>query len=628
MNRTLFAAAFGPAMVAGDFLAPRDVSSTEVTTTVAPGTTTESSTTVAPASTTVASTTVAPGSTTQVTTSGDRTLAPAARPMPHGLVYHTHFPLSSELNDKTDRFDFAGEHAEDPMVKLHLSNIAAGVLLSHMIDKKYGIKPDQTDKEFIYGSVWGQLFQESGGDMKNEWLSKNFIDSEKARVALLGLGQGGPYQINDYSIRMPGQKKDADTPMSGYGLINYAVLQKTLGFTIEAQDSQHQKLKVDKNPDSLDYVDVGPLAAVFFHFNSINRLDATYANNYMKDSFEAKDWIKCKQNHLDGKTNILDLILQVAYNEGTRGGFFYTVLKACADANNEVIASLRDFGLKDNFETADGKPTVVTEFIQNGIETRNWPTSSDSYFRYPRQVHFYIDQLFNNKEDLTKRHADFDVQNDKAVKFTMKLLGEIFVQTMGKLSYIDQTKSTDAPLGTYKVFDMDAVKKAINFDSLDTKELYFSNLEDREAMYTKLHGFYETLEKDFHMSFHETTESDFKEGPVPKPVIPTRVYCKKSPTANYCYGAWGKCKCTKDGKIDCPAGKWHDQCSEGGAYECACSKTPPVDPAKDPKTKHDDYAQCYAVAPLCSNPKSSCVDGTGAKCADGSTYCQCSPQTN
>jgi len=276
----------------------------------------------------------------------------------------------------------------------------------------------------------------------------------------------------------------------------------------------------------------------------------------------------------------------------------------------------------------DGKETAVTKFIEAGIKERNWPSSSDSYFRYPRQVHFYVDQLFNNKKDLADRHADFDVQNDQAVKFTMKLVGDIFVQTMGKFSYIDQTKTDKAPLGTYKVFDMDAVKKAINYDSLDTKELFFSNPEDRQVLYSKLHGFYETLEKEFNMSFHATTESDFKEGPVPKPVIPTRVYCKKAPTTNFCYGAWGKCTCTKDGKIDCPAGKWHDKCSEGGEYECSCSKTPPVDPKKDPKYKHKDYEQCYATASLCENPKSICAGSTGKQCVDGDSYCQCTPNHN
>lgn len=618
MNRALVACSL---LVSGQdrFLAPSEVSTTETTTTVASGTTTV-------ASTTVVTTTEAPVTTTEGTTTAGRH---PLKPMPHGLVYHTFFPLDDPKNDKTDRFDFSGEHAEDPMVKLHLSNFSAGVLLSHMIDKKYDIKPDQTDKEYIYGSVWGQLFQESGGDMKNEWLSKNFIDSEKARVALLGLGQGGPYQINDYSVRMPPQKKgENEAVMSGYGLINYPTLQKALGFTIDAQDSQYQKLKVKHNPESLDYVDVGPYCAAYFHFNSINRLDATYSNSYMKDTDAAKDWIKCKDNHKNGKTNMLDIVLQVAYNEGNRGGFFYTVLKACADANDEVIAGLRDFGLQDDYKTADGKETVVTKFIQDGIENRHWPSSSDSYMRYPRQVHLYVDQLFNNKDDLTKRHANFDVQNEKAVKFTMKLVGDIFVQTMGKFSYIDNTKTDDAPLGTYKVFDMDAVKKAIKYDSLDTKELYFSNPADRETLYQSLHSFYETLEKVFNMSFHQTTESDFKVGPVPKPVIPTRVYCKKAPTQNFCYGAWGKCTCTKDGKISCPPSKWHDKCSEGGEYECACSKTPPVDPAKDPKYKHKDYEQCYSTAPLCLNPKSICANGNNEKCSENDHFCQCTPQTN
>merc|ERR550514_83414 len=591
--------ALAPLLVSGEgFLAPKDVSSTEATTT-APGTTTAVAT----------------------TTAGRHPL----KPMQHGLVYHTYFPLDDPRNLKTDRFDFSGEHAEDPMTKLHLSNFSAGVLLSHMINKKYNIKPENTDKEYIYGSVWGQMFQESGGDMKKEWLSQNFIDSELARKSLIGLGQGGPYQINDYSIRMPGVKKGNDVPMSGYGLINYPIMQKALGFTIDAQDSQRQKLKVKHNPDSLDYVDVGPYAAIYFHFNSINRLDATYALPYNKNKPEAQDWIKCKQNHIDGKTNLLDIVLQVAYNEGTMGGFFYTLLKACGDANNEVLKGLRDFGLRDDFKTEAGEETAVPKFMQEGVEKRHWPTTSDSYCRYPRQVHLYVDQLFNANDDLKSRHANFQAQNDKAVKFNMKLLGEIFVQTMGKFSYIDETKTKDAPLGTYKVFDMDAVKKAIDADSLDTKDMFFSNPADREALYSKLHSFYETLEKEFNMNFDRTTESDFKLGPVPKPVIPTRVYCKKAPTANWCYGPWGKCTCTKDGKISCPETKWQKQCSEGGAYECECSKTPPADPTKDPKYEHGDYEQCYSFAPLCKNPDSICANGQEKKCADDDSYCQCTP---
>ena len=119
-----------------------------------------------------------------------------------------------------------------------MSNTIAGVMYGQLIKQKY---PDlKFNKDYLYGSLIGQLMQES--DMTTQ-INTNFkpndpdqlIQNQTYAGILLSPGQGGPYQINDYSKRLPSAEAEG-----ALGLVNYNSVAKILGYSIENQDNGNQ----------------------------------------------------------------------------------------------------------------------------------------------------------------------------------------------------------------------------------------------------------------------------------------------------------------------------------------------------------------------------------------------------
>ena len=61
---------------------------------------------------------------------------------------------------------------------------------------------------------------------------------ERVEGLSASLGQGGPYQINNY---VPDMVSGSMTP-SGHALINFVAIQKNIGFTIAGASSQNSKV--------------------------------------------------------------------------------------------------------------------------------------------------------------------------------------------------------------------------------------------------------------------------------------------------------------------------------------------------------------------------------------------------
>ncbi|WP_234394235.1 hypothetical protein, partial [Francisella orientalis] len=120
------------------------------------------------------------------------------------VAYHNTFPISKSAT--YDLFTTNTEYANNVI----MSNTIAGVMYGYLIKQKY---PDMKfNKDYLYGSLIGQLMQES--DMTTQ-INTNFepnnpnqsIQNKTYSDILLSVGQGGPYQINDYSKRLPGVVK-------------------------------------------------------------------------------------------------------------------------------------------------------------------------------------------------------------------------------------------------------------------------------------------------------------------------------------------------------------------------------------------------------------------------------------
>merc|ERR1719316_860194 len=148
----------------------------------------------------------------------------------------------------------------------------------------------------------GQLFQESSPSDNPKDIQNDIINPDKK---LLNVGQGGPYQLNDYSKQLPPLTEGA------YGELNYNALYHALGYTVAEQgDIQTGK----RGPKVLNSVNHGPMIAAYFHFNDINRYNLMNSQPSTKDSDKAKYWRQCKANIEAGKFKNPDIMLNVIYN--------------------------------------------------------------------------------------------------------------------------------------------------------------------------------------------------------------------------------------------------------------------------------------------------------------------------
>ena len=110
----------------------------------------------------------------------------------------------------------------------------------YLIKQKY---PNMKfNKDYLYGSLIGQLMQES--DMSSQ-IAQNFepnnpdqlIHNSTYANILLQAGQGGPYQINDYSKRLPSAEAKG-----ALGLANYDVVAANTGlFSTRSSDGSQTK---------------------------------------------------------------------------------------------------------------------------------------------------------------------------------------------------------------------------------------------------------------------------------------------------------------------------------------------------------------------------------------------------
>lgn len=322
------------------------------------------------------------------------------------LYYHLNLPYGS---GSIETMSLSANYTD-----LIISNYVAGALLGHLIHKK---APNlQFNRDYVYGSLWGQLLQEnistSSYVQAGSWISPN----NATRNQLLAAGQGGPYQINDYSKRLE--------TTAGIGLVNFVALQKGLGFTVEAQDNGTQT--ASKGPDSLDDQYFGPMAAAYFHLNDMNRMAMNNADTWGP---QYQYYSSCINNLSSAqasqyKYNIFDMLLNAAYNAGTYSTILKDYYRVCAgmyskSPENTQINLMADYTLSDTLYRS-----------QFGTSE----AAGSTFIIYPRQIRIYLDQMYNQKS----YNSEAITQNN-VLRFSLLDVEYVFQNAMGTLAYINSS---------------------------------------------------------------------------------------------------------------------------------------------------------------------------------------------
>lgn len=326
------------------------------------------------------------------------------------INYHLNLPFGS---GNVEKLTLSANYTD-----LIISNYVAGALLGRLMQEK---EPSlKFNKDYIYGTVFGQLLQENidtaGYTNSSDWINAN----DAQRASLLNSGQGGPYQINDYSKRLENN--------NGVGLVNFVALQKGLGYTVEQQDSGAQTLA--KGPDSLDQKYFGPLAAAYFHLNDMNRLAMNNAETWGP---QVQYYAKCMSNlklanSSTNVNNIYDLILNAAYNAGTYSAIIKDYFRVCAGmytTNPEMtqLKSLGDYTLSDSVY----KTTInSTEAV------------GSTFILYPRQIRIYLDQMYNQKTF----NSDA-ITGTNSIKLSVQDIEYVFENAFGTLAYVSSANKYD-----------------------------------------------------------------------------------------------------------------------------------------------------------------------------------------
>jgi hypothetical protein len=320
------------------------------------------------------------------------------------INYHLNLPYGS---GNVEKLTLSANHTD-----LIISNYISGALLGRLMQAK---DPKLNfNKDYIYGTVFGQLLQENidtaGYTNTTDWINAN----DAQRASLLASGQGGPYQINDYSKRLENEK--------GIGLVNYVALQKGLGYTVEAQDSGAQTAA--KGPDSLDQKYFGPIAAAYFHLNDMNRLAMNNADTWGP---QYAYYAKCMANLENSSSaqnvnNIYDLILNAAYNAGTYSMIINDYFRVCAgmyttSPEMTQLKSLGDYTLSDSAYKA-------------AIGTKE--AAGSTFILYPRQIRIYLDQMYNQKTF----NSDA-IPGTNSIRLSIQDIKYVFQNSMGTLAYIN-----------------------------------------------------------------------------------------------------------------------------------------------------------------------------------------------
>ena len=289
---------------------------------------------------------------------------------------------------------------------LIMSNIIAGVMYGHIVTEGYpGIR---FNKDYLVGSIFGQLLQENIATFYYQ-AADSRIDPSPNQQAVMGVGQGGPYQINNYAADMVA----GGYAPQGHSLINYVAIQKNIGYTIANAATQYARA----TPASFNNKYYGPMLTAFFHYNDMVALSVTGKGAGGWPTPWEPVYDEALANFDNLPNSFLDVILNAAYNQGYYGPLVPYYSKLGATATATTIANVNSYA-------------------------QAWG-NSDTYTQYPYQVHYYLDQLYDNPVPTTSPSAVTTPANH--VVFTMAALQGVFSNVIQTLDY---SKGTSAQFFT------------------------------------------------------------------------------------------------------------------------------------------------------------------------------------
>jgi hypothetical protein len=334
----------------------------------------------------------------------------------------------------------------------------AGVMMGHLIRKR--TPGMQFDADYLYGSIFGQLLQENL-DTELYTSTSELIDPSPLQQAVMGTGQGGPYQINDYAADMVyGSYRP-----QGYSLINYVALQKNIGYAFAAAAGQYAQ----PTPAPFNDKFYGPMLTAYFHYNDYVALqEIGPVGGYVPMWEPAYDDALANFEKLPD--SFLDVLLNVAYNQGYYGPLVTRYSQEGATATAATLTALGGYG------------TV-------------WGVN-DTYEQYPFQVRYYLDELYDNPAPMT------GVVPDNHVVFAVAGLGAVFARVFETLAYVDATSHYGfiSPAQATAAFDAARTQAGVTGATLD-----LSNAPQRAQLFTLLEDAIATLESNLHTDFTATT---------------------------------------------------------------------------------------------------------------------------
>lgn len=372
------------------------------------------------------------------------------------------FHLLLGAGSAQDSITLTGDNYTD----LIMSNVIAGVMYGHLVREYYpGI---QFNKDYLFGSIFGQLLQENLATQLYT-SSSNLIDPSPDQQAVMGAGQGGPYQINNYAIDMV---SGSYTP-AGHSLINYIAIQKNIGFTMANASTQYSK----PTPPSFNNKYYGPMTCAYFHYNDLVALNVIGKGPGGWTTPWQPAFDQAMANFVNLPNSFLDVILNVGYNQGFYGTLEPHYCQLGATATASTVASVNSY-------------------------SSVWG-SSNTYEQYPYQVHYYLDQLYDNPIPTTSPSNTTTPTNH--VAFHISTLASVFSNVAQTLSYSNGTNAAQFFSATQAQSAFNAALSQYGVSS--TATLDFSRAADRTTIYNVIDSALGRLETAGGMQFNSTTNN-------------------------------------------------------------------------------------------------------------------------
>ncbi|MGA2435648.1 MAG: chitin-binding protein, partial [Bryobacteraceae bacterium] len=360
--------------------------------------------------------------------------------------------------------------AEDSLVldggnynDLIMSNMIAGVMYCHIVEE--GFPGIQFNKDYLAGSIMGQLLQEN---LETEAYvsSSNLIDPTSAQQAVMGAGQGGPYQINNYVPDMVGGTDTA----AGHALINYIAIQKNIGYTVANNAAQASAV----TPPSFNNKYYGPMLPTFFHYNDMVSLGLIGQISGSNPPWEPQ-YNQALSNFINLPNSFLDVILNVAYNQGYYGGLVASYSTEGATATEATVATVNSY-------------------------SSIWGISN-SYQQYPYQVHYYLDQMYDNPIPTTSATTTTTPANH--IAFSMSALESVFTNVFELLDYSNGTAAAQFFTASQAQSAFNSALSSNGVSSSATLDL--SNASSRATIFAVIDGAIGNIESAVGMKFNATT---------------------------------------------------------------------------------------------------------------------------